>query len=193
MRCKLLLMHHQKQIAPLCCCLMAVGEWCNVWFYLKPARGSTGSGGDSHAASEQPHPAGELPEAHGAAERPDRDWEPNGSRPGECADTKRRVGGAGWQDITRWLSDCRISSERAVCTSSPRRGCSRGCSSWLVPRYRCFKWPNSLLLVLILNFVFSVLRHAPLHKQRRDSNQSVQSARTAATPRHDREFLIWNS
>lgn len=131
---------------------MVGGEWCNVGFYLKPARGSTGGGGDNHAASEQPDPAGELPEADGAAERPDWDREPYGSRPGKCADTERSVGGAGWQDNAYRLCDFRISSERAVCTSSPRRACSRECSSWLVQHNYCFKWPSIWVFVLILNF-----------------------------------------
>lgn len=36
-------------------------------------RGSEGGGGDRCAAPEQPDPAGELPEADGVAEGPDRD------------------------------------------------------------------------------------------------------------------------
>lgn len=42
----------------------------------------------------------------------------------------------------------------------------------------------------MLVFSFSVLGHAPLHKQRRDGNQSVQSARTAAPAGHDRESSV---
>lgn len=46
-------------------------------------RGSEGGGRDRRAAPEQPDPAGELPEADGAAAGPDRDREPDGAGPGE--------------------------------------------------------------------------------------------------------------
>lgn len=64
-------------------------------FAVFPAhRGSEGSGGDSRAAPEQPDPAGELPEADGAAERLDRYREPDGAGQGESSE--RRAGsGAG--------------------------------------------------------------------------------------------------
>lgn len=56
-------------------------------FAVFPAhRGSEGSGGDSRAAPEQPDPAGELPEADGAAERPDRYREPDGAGQGESSE-----------------------------------------------------------------------------------------------------------
>lgn len=75
-------------------------------FAVFPAhRGSKGSGGDSRTAPEQPDPAGELPEADGAAERPDRYREPDGAGQGESAE---RSAGQGpglenlWEVHPRW-------------------------------------------------------------------------------------------
>ena len=61
---------------------------------MSPDRGSEGSGRDRHSAPEQSHPAGEFPEADGAAERPDRYRELDGTRQGECSDAKQRLEGA---------------------------------------------------------------------------------------------------
>lgn len=74
---------------------MLVCVLCWTSCCVSPCRGSEGGGRDSHSAAEQSDPPGELPEADGATERPDRDREPDGTGQGECSDTQQRAGGAG--------------------------------------------------------------------------------------------------
>lgn len=49
------------------------------------------------------------------------------------------------------------------------------------------------VLEINVSLVFSVLRHAPLYKQRCDGHQSVQSARPAASSWDDSEYLSSSS
>lgn len=104
--------------------------------FVFPYRGSEGSGGDSHSASKQSYPAGEFPEAHRAAERPDRHRELDGTRQGGCSGTERSAGNKCIQSnkvlSVFFFFFLRSSFERGACTSSPKRGYSRGCFSWLV-------------------------------------------------------------